>query len=127
MGEELQFLTEEAQKRQQAKFLLARSLILHHYWFRDNIVGVLRGEVGLARVQRWFEHIYELNLQQEGEGVVLPSLEATICLHEGKVGLKLKTKVDLLDDLEKRILHVRCETRWNQEHVSHLGEKNILY
>ena len=40
-------------------------------------------------------------MQQEGEGVVLPSLEATVSLHEGKVGLRLKTKVDLLYNSEK--------------------------
>ena len=67
-------------------------------------MGVLRGKVGLARVQRWFEHIYGLDLQVEGEGVVLPSLEATLSLHEGKVGLRLKTKVNLLDNSERRIV-----------------------
>ena len=83
MGKEFKILTqtEEAQKRQQAKFLPPHSRILQPYRFRDNIVGVLRGKVGLARVQRWFEHVYQLNLEQEGEGVVLPSLEATISLH----------------------------------------------
>ena len=98
MGKELQFLSQtvEAQKQQQAKFLPPHSLILHPYRIRDNIVGLLRGKVGLARVQRWFEHIYGLSLQVEGEGVVLPSLEATLSLHEGKVGLRLKTKVNLL-------------------------------
>ena len=67
-------------------------------------MGVLRGNVGLARVQRWFEHIYGLDLQVEWEGVVLPSLEATLSLHEGKVGLRLKTKVNLLDNSERRIV-----------------------
>ena len=70
MGKELQFLSQtvEAQKQQQAKFLPKHSLILRPYRFRDNIVGVLRGKVGLARVQRWFEHIHGLNLQLHGRG-----------------------------------------------------------
>ena len=106
MAKELKFLSQtvKAQKQQQAKFLPPHSLILNPYRFRDNIVGVLRGKIGLARVQRWFEHIYGLDLQVEGEGVVLPSLEATLSLHEGKVGLRLKTKVNLLDNSERRIV-----------------------
>ena len=106
MGKELKFLsqTPELQASQQAKFLPPKTLVLHPYRFRDNIVGVIKGKIGLQRVQRWFEFLYCLDLQIEGEGLVLPSLEASISLHDGKVGLRLKVKVDLNDVSEKRIV-----------------------
>ena len=58
-------------------------------------------------MQRWFEFLHEHDLQQEGEGMVLPSLEASISLHdilasrEGST-LGLKVRVDLEDKSEKR-------------------------
>ena len=80
MGKELQILsqTKEAQARQQAKYLPPKTLVLHPYRFRDNTVGVIKGKIGLKRVQSWFECLYGLDLQIEGEGLVLPSLEASI-------------------------------------------------
>ena len=83
MGKELQFLsqTEEVQARQQATYLPPKTLVLQPYRFRDNVVGLIKGKVGLKRVQSWFEFLYELDLQIEGEGLVLPSLEASISLH----------------------------------------------
>ena len=36
--------------------------------------------------------------------MVLPSLEASISLHEGKVGLRLKVKVNLDDTSDKQIV-----------------------
>ena len=76
------------------RFCFAFVVPLHPYRFRDNIVGVIKGKVGLKRVQHRLEFLYSLDLQIEGEGLVLPSLEASISLHEGKVGLRLKVKVD---------------------------------
>ena len=67
-------------------------------------MGVLRGKVGLARVQQWFDFLYEIDLLQGGEGMVLPFLEASLSLHEGRVGLRLKVRVDLEDKPEKRII-----------------------
>ena len=106
MGQELLFLskTKETEARQQAKHLPPRTLVLHSYRFSDNMVGVIRGKIGLTRVQSWFEFLYDLDLQQEGEGLVLPSLEASISLHEGKVGLRLKVKLNLDDTSDKLIV-----------------------
>ena len=81
-GKEVQLLsqTEHAQAKQEAKYLPPGHLSSTPYRFRDNIVAVLRGNVGLARVQLWFECLYEVDLQQEGEGGMRPSPEATVSL-----------------------------------------------
>ena len=65
---------------QQEKYLPPGTLMLDPYRFRDNIVGVIRGKIGLTRVQKWFEFLYSLDLQQEGEGLVLPSLVFQYCI-----------------------------------------------
>ena len=66
------------------------------YRYMDNIVGVICGSVSLSRIQKALHAVYGLELQQEGEGSVLPSLEAILSLNavSGSVGLRLKPKVD---------------------------------
>ena len=54
MGKELNFLsqTKETQFRQQAKYLPPGTLVLQPYWFRDTIVGVIIGKIGLTRIHK---------------------------------------------------------------------------
>ena len=66
------------------------------YRYMDNIVGAICGNIGLTRLQRMFEKLYGLELQQESEGLVIPSLEAVLCVlpDTAEVSMRLKTKVD---------------------------------
>ena len=66
------------------------------YRYMDNIVGVICGSVSLSRIQKALHAVYGLELQKEGEGSVLPSLEAILSLDtvNGSLGLRLKPKVD---------------------------------
>jgi hypothetical protein len=115
-----------------SKYLPAMSLPLDPYRFRDNIVGLLNGRVKLARVRKWFEWIYGVELQIEGEGQVLPSLEAELSLVGGRVGLRLKRKVDINDLSERRIVRFPDATSVNAKEalrsiVVGLGLKCVWY
>ena len=108
MGQEQKYLSlpKDARTKKKHKFVPPHSLPLPPYRFRDNIVGIITGRLGLNRVQRWFEEVYRVDLQQEGEGWVLPSSEAVITIHQGisKVGLRLKKKVNFNDPPEKVVI-----------------------
>ena len=76
------------------------------YRFRDNIVGVVRGGVQLATIRKTFEAMYELELQEEGEGLQLPSLEAWINIEPktGLMGLRLKRRTEGVYDEYRGIM-----------------------
>ena len=54
-GKEPNFLsqTKETKFRQQAKYLAPGTLVLQPYWFRDTIVGVKIGKIGLTRIHNF--------------------------------------------------------------------------
>ena len=60
------------------KRLCVFALPLCPYRFKDNIVGLVCDGVQLSCIQTVLEKMYCLELQTEGEGLVLPSLEAQI-------------------------------------------------
>ena len=72
------------------------ALPISSYRYMDNLVGALCGEIGLKRIQRVFEKIYDLEFQQEAEGLILPSLEALLSVDPttGEISIRLKQKVD---------------------------------
>ena len=82
------------------------ALPLCPYRFRDNIVGLVRDGVQLSRVQAILEKMYSLELQTEGEGVVLPSLEAQIAVdpESRRIAIQLKDKVVWSEPPAKRIV-----------------------
>ena len=52
--------------------------------FRNNNVGLILGEVSLNKIQQWFQLVNDFELQQKGEGTILPSLTTVISLmYEG--------------------------------------------
>ena len=73
-----------------------RSVPLFPFRFRDNIVGVAWGDVQLSAIHGYFSEVYQLELQMEGEGSTLPSLEArlNLCAETGTVGLRLKRRAE---------------------------------
>ena len=73
-----------------------RSVPLFPFRFRDNIVGVAWGGVQLSAIHRYFSEVYGLELQMEGQGDALPSLEArlSLCSKTGTMGLRLKRRAE---------------------------------
>ena len=85
---------EEAVRKSVRRFLPHKSLPVRPFRFRDNIVGIGRGTPHMDKLQRLFEHVIGLPLQQEGHGGELQTLEAMVRVREGGVlelGLKDKT------------------------------------
>ena len=82
------------------------ALPLCPYRFRDNIVGLVRDGVQLSRIQTVLEKMYCPELQTEGEGLVLPPLEAQITVdpESRQIGIQLKDKVVWSDAPAKRII-----------------------
>ena len=73
-----------------------RSVPLFPFRFRDNIMGVAWGGVQLSAIHGYFSEVYGLELQMEGEGDTLPSLEArfSLCSRTGTMGLRLKRRAE---------------------------------
>ena len=83
------------------------ALQLCPYRFRDDIMGLVRDGVKLSRVQAIHEKLYCLDLQTEGEGLVLPSVEAQITVdpESRQIAIKLKKKVVWTQPPAKRIVY----------------------
>ena len=63
----------EGLRERVGQYMDPEAISTYPYRFRDNIVGVVRGRVQLATIRKTFEAMYELELQEEGEGLQLPS------------------------------------------------------
>ena len=66
-------------------------------WDLYRYLDIFVGSVSLRRVQRATHAVYGSELQQEGQGQVLPALEAVLSLVAvtGRVGLQRKSKLNL--------------------------------
>ena len=97
MLRELSFITSSGSPAHKlSRHLPKHALPIPPYRYMDNIVGAICGNVGLMRLQRMFERLYGLQLQQESEGLVILSLEAVLYVQPdtAEVSMRLKTKVD---------------------------------
>ena len=81
---------EDARRRSVRRFLPHKSLPVRPFRFRDNIVGMGRGIPNMDKLQKLFEHVIGLPLQQEGHGGELQTLEAMIHVGRGGVGARAK-------------------------------------
>ena len=72
------------------------ALPISPYRYMDNLVGALCGRIGLKRIQRVFEKIYDLEFQQEAEGLHLPNLGALLSVNPttGEISIRPKQKID---------------------------------
>jgi hypothetical protein len=79
-----------------SKHNLTHAIPTPPYRFRDNVVGLCITRVSLDRIQQWLEDLYEIELQQEGEGRELQSLETMLRVDRrtGMIGMRMKMKVD---------------------------------
>ena len=71
-------------------------------------MGVIYGSLSLSHLQKALYALYGLVLQQEGEGKVLPSMEAMLALDQatGRVGLRMKSQIDISLPVWHRICKV---------------------
>ena len=89
-----------------SRWMHPRAVPLFPFRFRDNIVGVGGGDVTLQAIHGYFSEVYSLELQMEGEGDTLRSLEAklSICQDTGTMGLRLKRRVEGPTDVYRSII-----------------------
>ena len=72
-------------------------LLVHPFRFRDNLIGLKYSSTSLSTIQQVFEHIHNIPLQIENEGLTLTSLESDIYLSKDEeatnfVGARMANK-----------------------------------
>jgi hypothetical protein len=85
-----------------------------YHYERDNLVGIGTGKEELGDIKRFFEGLYELEMQEEGVGDHLVTLEAQLhlCRKDRTITLSTKNKVD--DTIPERRRLVRYPDHYAQ-------------
>ena len=79
------------------RFFHSKQVPMRPFRFRDNLVGISCNQPHLPNLQKFYEHLYGLELQEEGIGSDLQTLESHLYIdkHTGDVTMGMKDKCQI--------------------------------